>query len=52
MTVEVLVHAYPINPLGKTFKKIMTHKEFLKLKDARYNFRSFQIGYNTTIIND
>lgn len=49
---EVLVHAYPIDTARKTFAKIMTHNDFLKLKDKAYNFRSFQIGYNTSLVND
>ena len=35
---------------GKTIKKTMLYKDFLKLKSEDFIYRAFQIGFNTTIL--
>jgi hypothetical protein len=48
MTVEVF--AFPKNNNKPTFKKTMSYAEFKELKSKDYDFRAYQINYNTTII--
>lgn len=48
MTIEVF--AFHKKGLKPPIKKTMTYKEFKELKSKDYDFKAYQIGFNTTLI--
>lgn len=47
---EVEVFAFPKKENLILIKKKMLYKDFLLLKNSNYDYRAYQIGFNTTIL--
>ena len=48
---NVEVFAFHKKGLKPPIKKVMSYGEFRELKSNDYNYRAYQIGYNTTLTN-